>query len=74
MPIFEPQPGDNIGEPMPPVEVPEPFFQKVWRFIKGLLGFGSGKPQPAQDMNFPGEYQEEVPQFEGPVKPISPKG
>jgi len=75
MPVFEPMPGENSGEPMPPVEVPETFLQKVWRFVKGLLGLGSGKSQPAQDMNLPGDFQEEVPQYEVPVKPLpAPKG
>ena len=74
MPVFEPNPGD-MGEPMPPIEQPETFLQKVWRFIKGLLGLGSGKSQPTQNVPMPGEYQEEVPQFEEPVKPIpAPKG
>lgn len=71
---FEPMPGE-MGEPMPPIEQPETFLQKVWRFIKGLLGLGSGKIEPSQNAPMPGEYQEEVPQFEGPVKPIpAPKG
>lgn len=75
MPVFEPMPGENMGEPFPPVEEPETFFQKVVRFFKGLLGLGSGKPQPAQEFPMPGEYQEEVPQFEDSVKPIpAPKG
>jgi hypothetical protein len=74
MPVFEPNPGD-MGEPMPPIEQPETFLQKVWRFIKGLLGLGSGKTQPTQNLPMPGENHEEVPQFEGPVKPIpAPKG
>lgn len=75
MPVFEPMPGENMGEPMPPVEEPETFFQKVVRFFKGLLGLGSGKSQPVQEMPLPGEYQEEVPQYEEPVRPIPmPKG
>lgn len=74
MPVIEPMPGE-MGEPMPPIEEPETFLQKVWRFFKGLLGLGSGKSQPDQNMPLPGEYQEESPQFEGPVQPIpAPKG
>jgi hypothetical protein len=75
MPIFEPMPGENMGEPMPPLEEPETFFQKVLRFFKGLLGLGSGKDQPTQNMPVPGELEEVVPEFEGQVKPIpGPKG
>jgi len=75
MPVFEPMPGENMGEQMPPVEEPETFFQKVIRFFKGLLGLGSGKSEPTQEYPLPGEYQEEVPQFEEPARPIPmPKG
>ncbi len=76
MPEFEPMPGENDGGMMPPMEEqPETFFQKVLRFFKGLLGLGSGKTQPTQNMPLPGEYQEEVPQFEEPAMPIpGPKG
>lgn len=75
MPVFEPGPGENIGEPMPPMEEPETFFQKVLRFFKGLLGLGSGKSEPVQEFPMPGEYQEEVPQFEEPAQPVPmPKG
>jgi hypothetical protein len=45
MPIFEPPPegpdgSGGFGEPMPAPE--ETFWQKVWRFVKGLLGLDSG--------------------------------
>jgi hypothetical protein len=45
MPIFEPPPegpdgSGGFGEPMPVPE--ETFWQKVWRFVKGLLGLDSG--------------------------------
>ncbi len=76
MPEFEPMPGENNGGMQPPMEeLPETFFQKVLRFFKGLLGLGSAKEQPEQNMPVPGEYQEEVPQFEEPAMPIpGPKG
>ncbi len=76
MPEFEPMPGENDGGITPSMEeLPETFFQKVLRFFKGLLGLGSGKTQPSQNVPFPGEYQEEVPQYEEPAMPIpAPKG
>ena len=76
MPEFEPMPGENNGAMPPPMqELPETFFQKVLRFFKGLLGLGSGKEQPTQDMPFPGEFQDEGPQYEEPPMPIpGPKG
>ena len=77
--VFEPFPGEGMGEPgspgFPGEEQPETFFQKVLRFFKGLLGLGSGKSQPdSQNAPYPEEYQE-VPPSEVPVKPIPvPKG
>jgi len=52
-----PDPG-SMGGPdgggMVPEPVAETFFQKILRFLKGLFGLGSGKPETSQ---FP-EYQE----------------
>ncbi|MBE2199016.1 MAG: IPT/TIG domain-containing protein [Anaerolinea sp.] len=61
--------GDGGFEPEPEVE-PETFWDKAWRFLKGLLGLSSGKPQPAQpafapglNEPFPGEFPGEGPVF-----------
>lgn len=54
----EPFPGegglDGGGEPFP-VQEPETFWQKVWRFVRGLLGLDSALPTPAPMEMFPGE-------------------
>jgi hypothetical protein len=77
--VFEPFPGDGMGGngfPEMPSDQPETFWQKVVRFFKGLFGLGSGKSAP-DNLNspMPGEYQEEVPPEEVPLKPIpAPKG
>ena len=73
-PVYEPMPGDDMGMDVPVVEQPETFFQKVPRFFKGLLGLGSGKTNSTINQELPGDYQEEIPQYEVPVKPVSPKG
>lgn len=57
-PVFEEGPidpgmgGEGMnggGESFPPVEsgAPETLAQKIWRFIKGLLGLSSGRSQPS---------------------------
>lgn len=77
--VFEPFPGGGMGGngfPEMPSDQPETFWQKVVRFFKGLFGLGSGKSAP-DNLNspMPGEYQEEVPPEEVPLKPIpAPKG
>lgn len=46
--IFEPTPGEGEGsweEPEMPQETS--FWSKIWRFIKGLLGLGSGSEDPS---------------------------
>lgn len=54
-PIIEPGMPSEGGEvPVQPVQ--ETFLQKVWRFIRGLLGLDSAPPQPV------------VPQGEAPVQ------
>jgi uncharacterized repeat protein (TIGR01451 family) len=75
-PIIEPDTG-NGGMPEPMPETQETFLQKVWRFIRGLLGLDSGVQTPTE-YEYP---QEEVPIDEGsseggvvvPV-PVVPKG
>jgi hypothetical protein len=77
--IPEPIPGEggvDGGEGFPLPE-PETFWQKVWRFVRGLLGLDSGQQQPAQPEIFP----EEIPSDGGssPGKPlpapaVGPKG
>jgi hypothetical protein len=70
--IIPEEPFPNEGDPgFPPVETPETFWQKVWRFLLGLLGLDSGKPQPGQDGEIPpGEFPvdsgEVVPPIKGP--------
>ncbi len=58
-------PGEGGGFMPEPEPEPESFWQMVWRFIKGLLGLSSGKPQPAQPTSTPG-MNEPLP---GPVLP-----
>ncbi len=63
-------PGEEGGFVPEPEPEPETFWQAVWRFIKGLLGLSSGKPQPAQPAFAPG-INEPVPEpvMPGPVMP-----
>jgi hypothetical protein len=78
MPVFEPPPEGEMdpgmegpGFPMP--GQPETFGQKLLRAIKGLLGLGSGQPQPVMEpMPMPDEMYNESP----PQKPVivGPKG
>lgn len=74
-PVFEPDTG-NGGMPEPMPETQETFLQKVWRFIRGLLGLESGVQTPIE-YEYP---QEEIPIEEGTsggggvVVPIVPKG
>ncbi|MDX9992087.1 MAG: IPT/TIG domain-containing protein [Anaerolineales bacterium] len=51
-----PEGGGGGGEGFPPVEQPETFWQKAWRFVLGLFGLDSGQPleQPAPI------YEEEI--------------
>jgi hypothetical protein len=50
-PIIEPG-GEDGGpiEPPPPVVQPETFWQKVLRFVRGLLGLGSEQPSTGPDV------------------------
>lgn len=80
-PIFEPGEGDlGIFEP-PPVEAPpETLAQKIWRFILGLIGLSSARPQtqPGIGGPLPGEFFPEGPinrggeQIEVVPVPIAP--
>ncbi|NSW51129.1 MAG: hypothetical protein HPY85_01325 [Anaerolineae bacterium] len=70
MPVFEPPAEGEFVDPsqggMEPGQ-PETFFQKVWRFILGLLGLDSGTSQP-DEMMMPVEeemYIEPIPGGKG---------
>lgn len=69
--IEEPLPDDGTGgEPVLPTEPePEGWQDKVWRFLLGLLGLSSGRPEPAATDSFaPVSGEEEgVPIDSGPV-------
>ncbi|WP_322510219.1 CARDB domain-containing protein, partial [Anaerolinea sp.] len=60
-PIIEPGMPSEGGEvPVQPVQ--ETFLQKVWRFIRGLLGLDSAPPQPvAPEGEVPAQEFESVP-------------
>ncbi len=62
MQIIEPIPGEGTDYPV--IETPETTMQKVIRFIKGLLGLGSGKAEPALNNG------SEFPQQEVPIQPV----
>ena len=47
-PVFTPEPIPGVDIPLEPVA--ETFWSKVGRFFKGLLGLGSGVPEPAFPM------------------------
>ena len=76
--VLTPEPGQGEGgfeggEPIPP-PVEETFLQKLWRFIKGLIGLDSGIPTPAPGEFPPGEIPPgELPPVE-PVPASGPKG
>ena len=76
--IEEPIPGEGMPGEMP-IPVEESFAQKVWRFIKGLIGLDSSVPTPGPGEMPPGEMPPgEIPPGEAPpVKPMpveAPKG
>lgn len=73
-PVYEDFPGNGMDEQYPPMEQPETFLQKVWRFIKGLLGLGSGKAQPQQDFTNPDQFNGENPDYNEPMPMPAPKG
>jgi len=60
----------NGGSEIVPELAPETFWQKVLRFVKGLLGLGSGRPEPAPSPDIPVEELpvEEVPSQGKPLK------
>jgi hypothetical protein len=65
---------DNGGVEPPPV-VTETFWQKLWRFIRGLLGLDSAPPTPGFDGEIP--VEEGVPDGGYPVPApiiVPPKG
>jgi hypothetical protein len=58
--------GGMNGFPVEPAG-PETFLQKIWRFVRGLIGLDSGQPAPGSGEQFPGE----LPPVEEPSgKPI----
>jgi hypothetical protein len=68
-PIFEEEAGPGVFEP-PPLE-PETLGQRIWRFIRGLLGLSSGRSQPPESQ-FPGPA--EIPFPEQPPIESEPPG
>ncbi len=67
-PGMDPGMGPDVGMPQGPGE-PETLMQKVWRFVRGLLGLDSGQDTP--DPGFPGEMPPgEVPPDVMPPVPI----
>ena len=65
-PIFEEPPVDGNGDPgmgIPPAIESETFWQKVLRFVRGLIGLDSGVPQPG----IPGEMPGGESPFESPA-------
>jgi len=72
--IEEPIPGEGGEGGFPPPMVEETFLQKVWRFIKGLIGLDSSIPTPGPGEMPPGE----MPPVEGPqgvpAPVVAPKG
>lgn len=79
--MIQPEPGagggggsmGGGGESIPP-SMPETFLQKLWRFVKGLIGLDSSVPTPAPGGVPPGE----VPPVKEPGVPVpvpaGPKG
>lgn len=75
--IEEPIPGEGgmDGEPIPPVMEPETFWQKAWRFIRGLIGLDSGVQQPSPGEFPPGDIPSEgIPPAEEQPVPAPIKG
>jgi len=69
--ILEPDMGiDGSEEIEPPVEQPETFFQKLWRFVLGLLGLDSSRNT---DQNNLSEPNVEEPAYDD-AQPIPLKG
>lgn len=68
--VFE-EPTDAPTDESPPAEPePETSWQKVWRFVLGLVGLSSGVPQPPQDGGFgPGGDPGFIPPGEGQFGP-----
>jgi hypothetical protein len=71
-PVVEPPPGGSAGEGgIPPVSASETFWQKVLRFLRGLLGLDSAQPATAPG----GLPTQEVPPGKTiPVPVPGPKG
>ncbi|MBN2046392.1 MAG: hypothetical protein JW750_01015 [Anaerolineaceae bacterium] len=67
-PVMEPMPDQMYPEGQPEMNQPETFLQKVWRFIKGLLGLGSEKQDNEPVMPVMEEQPIPAPEM------ISPKG
>jgi hypothetical protein len=73
-PIVEPTPDPNNPNGIPPVDQPETFWDKVVRFLKGLLGLDSGKPQPVLSPGGGGGNPQPVPTAGPGIIVVPPKG
>jgi uncharacterized repeat protein (TIGR01451 family) len=69
MPVFEPMPGEEGFPGENPLDQPETAGDKLMRFVKGMLGLGSGKAEPVTNYPMEGEI---IP--EGKPGVIGPKG
>lgn len=71
-PVYEPMPGEGMdGMPVFPTEMqPETLGQKILRFLKGLFGFGSAKPESENIYPLPVEGEQISPEQIKPVVPI----
>jgi hypothetical protein len=67
--IFE-EPVDAPVDPVPVEPVEETMGQKIWRFVLGLIGLSSGRPQADNgDMLPPDGMPGEFPPMEGEILP-----
>jgi hypothetical protein len=71
-PVFEPMPNEGMnGMPGGTTEIlPETFGQKILRFLKGLLGLGSAKPENEDIYPVPVEGEQISPEQIKPVVPL----
>jgi hypothetical protein len=73
-PPFEPVDPGVDGGVIEPEPEPETFWQKVWRFVLGLLGLDSAPKTPDTYQGEPLPFEETLPQQEYPVPAAGGKG